>query len=138
MDGDDARARFSVARVARLATVNPSAEPHLVPIVFVAVGDTLYNVVDAKPKRTTELKRLANVEANPEVCVLVDHYDDADWRLLWWVRGDGFGRVLHPDDAEAQRAIDALAAKYQQYREQRPNGPVLAIDVRRWSGWAAG
>jgi PPOX class probable F420-dependent enzyme len=129
-----ARRRFSSARVARLATVDAAGKPHLVPIVFALEGETLYSVVDAKPKRTTELARLRNVTANPHVSVLVDHYDDTDWDALWWVRADGLGRVLEPGAPEADSATSLLAARYPQ---QRPTGAVLAIDVERWSGWAA-
>jgi hypothetical protein len=30
-----------------------------------------------------------------------------------------------------------LAERYAQYRVQPPPGPVIAIDVERWSGWSA-
>ncbi|MGX7681353.1 TIGR03668 family PPOX class F420-dependent oxidoreductase [Jatrophihabitans sp. DSM 45814] len=133
----DAKQRFSEARVARLATVDASGVPHLVPIVFVVIGEVIYSAVDAKPKRSPELRRLANVSINPAVCLLADHYDDANWSRLWWARADGVGTVLPPDSAEATRAIDSLAERYPQHREQRPPGPVLAVEVSRWSGWAA-
>lgn len=135
MNTAEARRRFAAARVARLATVNAAGHPHLVPIVFAVAGETIYSAVDAKPKRTTALRRLANVAANPAVAVLVDHYDD-DWDELWWVRADGTGRVLAPGEPEARRAV-ALLADYLQYRQSPPSGPVLAVDVTRWSGWAA-
>ena len=102
------------ARVARLATVDPEGRPHVVPICFVLDGDTLYTAVDEKPKRTRLLKRLANIEANPRVEVLIDHYED-DWSRLWWVRLRGSARIV-----EDPRAVDLLAAKYPQYRERRP------------------
>ena len=60
----------------------------MVPIVFAVEGDTIYNAVDHKPKRSTQLRRLANIAENPAVSVLVDYYDD-DWDELWWVRADG-------------------------------------------------
>jgi PPOX class probable F420-dependent enzyme len=129
-----ARERFAAARVARLATADSSGRPHLVPVVFAVQGDQLYSVVDAKPKRATALRRLANVRANPAVSLLVDHYDDGDWSALWWARADGRGRVLEAQDAEAVHAVDLLGAKYPQ---QRAVGAVLAVDVERWSGWAA-
>ena len=132
-----ARRLFDAARVARLATVDGDGRPHLVPIVFVIEGDTIFSAVDAKPKRTTALRRLANVEANPAVSVLVDHYDDADWTALRWARADGPARVLAPDHPQARAALVLLADKYPQHREQPPPGPVLAIDVSRWSGWSA-
>jgi PPOX class probable F420-dependent enzyme len=131
-----ARERFAEARVAHLATADREARPHLVPIVFAVAGDTIYSAVDAKPKRGTELRRLANVAANPRVAVLVDHYDE-DWNRLWWARADGTARVLGAGDAEARAALALLAGRYPQYREQPPPGPVLAVDVDRWSGWSA-
>ncbi len=134
MTANDARRRFASARVARLATVDADAQPHLVAIVFAIAGETIYSVVDAKPKRTTELRRLRNVRSNPLVSVLVDHYDDHDWDALWWVRADGAARVLDPDEPEARRAVELLAHRYP---KQRARGQVLAIDVRRWSGWEA-
>jgi PPOX class probable F420-dependent enzyme len=133
----EARRRFAAARVARLATADASGRPHVVPIVFAVTGETIYSAVDAKPKGTTALRRLANVRENPALAVLVDHYDDADWAALWWVRADGTGRVLHVGEAEADRAIELLAERYVQDREQPPPGPVLAVDVERWSGWSA-
>jgi PPOX class probable F420-dependent enzyme len=133
LGSERSRALFVDARVARLATVTAEGAPHVVPIVFVGHGSTLYSAVDAKPKRTTALSRLANIAANPRVSVLVDQYDD-DWTQLWWVRADGTARVLD-DPADA---LGLLAEKYPQYREQPPPGPVIAVDVQRWIGWAAG
>ncbi|MFL5863487.1 MAG: TIGR03668 family PPOX class F420-dependent oxidoreductase [Solirubrobacteraceae bacterium] len=130
-----ARERFAAARVARLATADAGGRPHLVPVVFAVDGDRIFTVVDAKPKRTTLLRRLANVTENPQVALLVDHYDDADWDALWWVRADGRGRVLDPaQDEEARRAVELLRGRYPQ---QRAVGAVLAVDVERWSGWSA-
>ena len=130
----EARARFALARVARLATASADGQPHLVPIVFVVAGDVLYSAVDAKPKRSTSLRRLANIAANANVAVLVDHYDD-DWQQLWWARADGTARLV--DGEEAERAIGLLSGRYPVYRVEPPPGPVIAIDVTRWSGWSA-
>jgi PPOX class probable F420-dependent enzyme len=131
----EARSRFAAARVARLATADAQGRPHLIPIVFAVDGDRVYSVVDAKPKRTRALRRLANVSQNPAVALLVDHYDDSDWDALWWVRAEGQARVLDPQDPEAANAIALLK---QRYPQQRATGQVLAVDVERWSGWAAG
>ena len=105
--------------------------PHVVPICFVIDGATLYTAVDEKPKRTRRLKRLENIEANPAVEVLVDHYDD-DWSQLWWVRLRGRARIV-----EDPGAVDLLAAKYPQYRERRPEGPVIAIEIEERSEWTS-
>jgi PPOX class probable F420-dependent enzyme len=129
----DARARFAAARVARLATADAAGRPHLVPVCFAVAGDTVYSAVDEiKPKATLRLRRLRNVAENPAVSLLVDHYSD-DWSALWWVRADGHARVLEA----APDAIALLAARYSQYRDAPPAGPVLAVDVERWSGWSA-
>ncbi|HYM59024.1 MAG TPA: TIGR03668 family PPOX class F420-dependent oxidoreductase [Solirubrobacteraceae bacterium] len=135
MTSDAARRLFAAARVARLATADASGGPHLVPIVFALAGDTIVSAVDAKPKRTTALRRLRNVAENPRVALLADHYDDADWSELWWVRAEGEARVLGGDDAAPGLAL--LCERYAQYRAERPAGPVLAIEVDRWSGWHA-
>jgi PPOX class probable F420-dependent enzyme len=131
----EARSRFAAARVARLATADAQGRPHLIPIVFAVDGDRVYSVVDAKPKRTRALRRLANVSQNPAVALLVDHYDDSDWDALWWVRAEGQARILDPEEPEAANAIALLK---QRYPQQRATGQVLAVDVERWSGWAAG
>jgi PPOX class probable F420-dependent enzyme len=132
---DELRPRVATAPVARLATIDPSGRPHVVPICFALDGEILYTAVDRKRKRSRNLKRLANVRAHPVVEVLVDHYDD-DWEKLWWVRLRGRGRVLERGP-EHDRALALLAAKYRQYREQPPPGPVLAIDLDGWRGWHA-
>jgi PPOX class probable F420-dependent enzyme len=121
--------------VARLATAGVDGRPHIVPIVFAVDGDTLYFAVDAKPKRTANLKRLNNIGVNPAVAVLVDHYED-DWTRLWWVRAEGTASVV-ADDAEAARAMGLLAGRYAQYRETPPPGPVVAIRIQRLTGWSA-
>jgi len=134
MDQAAAREHFASSRVAHLATIDESGRPHIVPITFAIAGDTIYFAVDQKPKRTPDLQRLRNIERNPRVAVLVDHYAE-DWRTLWWARADGTARVLMKD-AESARAIEMLVERYTQYREAAPGGPVVAIHVERWSGWS--
>jgi PPOX class probable F420-dependent enzyme len=133
MTPEEARARFASQRVARLATADSGGQPHLVAIVFAVDGDRVYSAVDDKPKRTTALRRLANVRENPAVSLLVDHYEE-DWSELWWARADGQGRVL---DAEVDEAREAIRLLSERYPQQRGAGTVLAVDVERWSGWSA-
>jgi PPOX class probable F420-dependent enzyme len=137
-----ARQRFAAARVARLATVSQDGRPHLVPITFALAGDgdhgageRIYSAVDAKPKSSPDLRRLRNIRANPQVCVLADHYED-DWGQLWWVRADGRAAILDSPAAMVP-ALGLLAGRYPQYHEQPPGGPVISIRVDRWTGWAA-
>jgi PPOX class probable F420-dependent enzyme len=121
--------------VARLATAGDDGWPHIVPITLALDADHIYTAVDAKAKTTTDLKRLRNIRANPRVAVLADHYDE-DWAALWWVRADGNASVIEaPDDMAAPLRL--LAARYPQYSGRAPQGPVISIEVIRWTGWAA-
>ena len=108
----------------------------MVPFVFALEGDTVYWAVDEKPKRSRSIKRLANIQANPNVEVVADRYTER-WDRLWWVRAAGPARIVQ-EAAEAERAHVLLAAKYRQYRKQPPRGPVVAIEVARLTWWEGG
>ena len=129
------KSRFGQARVARLASASASGLPHLVPVVFALQGDVVVIAVDQKPKSTTNLKRIRNIKANSRVSLLADEYDDTDWSRLWWVRMDGSASVV-AEGAQREEALAWLCAKYSQYREIRPDGPVIWIDVTAVSGWS--
>jgi PPOX class probable F420-dependent enzyme len=143
----EARERLARARVARLATADAAGRPHVVPICFAVAPrrvasqgpssplDIVYHAIDHKPKSGRALRRLANVAVNPSVALIADHYEDEDWAALWWVRADGRARVLEGGTVEAQEALALLVARYAQYEERPPAGPVVAVDVERWSGW---
>jgi PPOX class probable F420-dependent enzyme len=135
LDEREARRLLGGARVARLATVTPAGQPHIVPVTFAMHGDYLYSAVDAKPKTSRRLRRLANIRANPKVAVLADNYAE-DWAALWWVRADGHAEVLDEPGTMAG-PIALLQERYPQYREAQPPGPVIAVRVERCTGWAA-
>lgn len=152
MDPALARRRVAAARVGRLGTVTGEGRPHLVPCCFALLdaaraapraggpelpgggSATVVTAVDAKPKSTLALRRLANVRAHPQASLLVDHYDDADWSALWWVRVDGTARVVD-GGPQRDRALAALVAKYPQYQRTPPPGPVISIDIAAWRTW---
>jgi PPOX class probable F420-dependent enzyme len=132
MNEGEMRSRVAEARVARIGTVDEEGLAHLVPIVFVIEGDTLYSGSDAGPRR---VKRLRNIERDPRVSVLVDVYDE-DWSKVWWVRLRGRGRVAEGE--ERTRAQRLLLEKYPQFESapaREVAGPIMALDVERWSGW---
>jgi PPOX class probable F420-dependent enzyme len=133
MDEDRAWELLRSARAGHLATADAGGIPHVVPLVFAVDSRTLYWAVDHKRKRSPRLRRIANIEANPNVDVVVDRYDD-DWTRLWWVRASGSGRIVD-DEGERARALEGLANKYQQYRTTPPSGPVVAVDITRIRGW---
>ena len=118
--------------MARLATIRPDGSPRVVPISFALDGDTLYSAVDEKPKRTRRLARLADIERDARVEVVIDHYDD-DWSRLWWVRLRGRAHVVDRDE----RALELLCAKYAEYRERPPVGPFIVFDIEERTAWSA-
>jgi PPOX class probable F420-dependent enzyme len=128
-----ARERLASVPAVHLATTDEAGRPHIVVTTFAVDGDRLYTAVDAKPKRTRDLRRLRNIRANPHVAVLADHYED-DWTRLWWVRADATAEIL--EGAAMARPIALLRERYPQYRDAPPEGPVIAIAVERWTGWA--
>jgi PPOX class probable F420-dependent enzyme len=95
----------------------------------------VYTAVDAKPKTTRRLRRLANIASNPQVSLLVDHYAD-DWTQLWWVRADGVA-AIHSGGEAFDTGCRLLRAKYPQYQSVKLHGPVIAVAVQRWSSWHA-
>lgn len=122
-----------------MATVSADGSPHLVPIVFAVIDSVIYTAVDGKPKRSSKLKRLANINQTGKVSVLTDHYE-FDWDALWWVRADGSARIIDATDPEGIAAVQALVTKYPHYRDDsnlKPRGQVIAIDVRSWHCWEA-
>ncbi len=135
LDREEANRRLVAAQFGVLATVTPDGSPHAVPITFAVVDDLVMTAVDHKPKRSSRLQRIVNLEKTPSACLLV-HFDHSDWNRLWWVRADlRGGPVTDPDLQEL--ALDALVNKYPQYREQPPAGTVIGLRIERITTWAA-
>jgi len=123
------------SRVARLATIRPDGRPHIVPITFAVTDGTIVTMIDHKPKTTSRVQRLRNIEANPSVSVLVDQWAE-DWERLRWVRADGTARI-HSEDDVWRKAREVLIAKYTQYADQPPQGVAIAISIDGVTGWAS-
>lgn len=134
MERSEALLRLSEARVGRFATITADAKPHIVPITFAVLDDSVVHMVDHKPKTRTDLVRMTNLTTNPQASLLVDHYDE-DWRQLWWVRVDGRGTV-HQSGLEWERARSALVEKYSPYGERPPTGPAIYLSIENITGWA--
>lgn len=111
----------------------------MIPFVFALVeeGDdiTVYWAVDDKPKERPDIQRLANIEANPTVEFVVDHYDE-DWTKLWWIRVRGTAAVTQ-DPGERRRAIEALRLRYGAYARSPLRGTVVRIHVTDLTAWSA-
>jgi PPOX class probable F420-dependent enzyme len=124
------------ARVGRLATASGDGRPLVIPVCYVFDGTHLYSAVDAKPKRTRDLRRLRNIAENPRVSLVVDEYDE-EWTRLRYVIVEGRADVL-TDGGEFARAIDLLVAKYPQYRTlglPRDAGTLIRITPDRFLPW---
>lgn len=120
------------ARVARLAYVDDRDRPRVLPVTFARSGGALWSAIDEKPKRTREPARLSHLRRRPQAALLVDAYED-DWARLAWVQV--LGRVAIVEAPDAAEALAALAAKYPQYAERTPPGPLLRLtpdSARQW------
>jgi len=114
-----------------LATVD-GTRPHIVPVVFCVHDGAFYIPVDAKPKSSTRLQRLRNIDRNPAVALLVDEYDD-DWSRLRWARIDGHAEVVAPDPV-VRRTFES---KYPQYEHIDVGNEAIRVTIRRVRSWSA-
>jgi PPOX class probable F420-dependent enzyme len=118
-------------RLAHLATASEHGQPHVVPICFTVVGQTVYSAIDEKPKRG-EPYSLRRVQAT----LVADVYDDADWSRLGFVLLSGRARMIEPGGDEHARAVASLRERYAQYASMAlDERPVLALDVERITTW---
>jgi PPOX class probable F420-dependent enzyme len=126
-------------RVGYLATVDERGRPHVVPICYAYVEGVVYSPVDEKPKRADplRLRRIRNLLLHPEVCLLVDRYDE-DWSRLAWMQIHGVASLV-TDPFERARAIEHLRVRYPQYRTMAlEDRPLIRIEPRRVVLWSAG
>ena len=135
---NDAEIAFiQMQRVARLATADADGHPHVVPVCYAFDGLRFYTPLDEKPKRVTEqqLRRVRNIEARPEVMLLIDQYDD-DWSRLGYVQVYGEATLLYPGEAGHAEALRLLRDRYKQYRTMAlETHPVIAITPQRVVSW---
>ena len=123
-------------RVARLATVSGTGNPHVTPVCFALSGESVYITIDRKPKRDASkpLQRLRNIAVNSSVALVVDHFEE-DWTQLGWVQLRGEAEVLESGE-EHDAAQTLLKSRYPQYREMQLTGlPVIAIRISRVTAW---
>ena len=124
-------------RVARLATVDPSGNPHVIPICYAFDGERVYTPIDEKAKRVTDsgLRRVRNIAAHPCVALVVDQYAD-DWSHIGYVLIRGDAALLEPGEAPHAHAVELLRERYQQYHSMRlEKHPVIAVLPRHVTSW---
>jgi len=117
-----------------MGLLDEEGAPRVLPVTFVVAEGRIWSAIDQKPKRAGEPARLRYLRRDPRAALTVDHYSD-DWEELAWVQVLGTVRIL--DLAEGAAGLGALSAKYEQYREKRPPGPLLALRPERYLWWRA-
>lgn len=122
------------ARVARLGLLDQTGAPRVLPVTFAVAEGRIWSAIDRKPKREGEPARVRFLRRDPRAALTVDHYSD-DWEQLAWVQVLGSVEILEVGEGGA--GLEALTEKYEQYRQEPPPGPVLALDPDRWLWWRA-
>ena len=135
---DSVASFITSARVGRLATVDSTGQPMVVPICYAFDGSALYSAVDAKPKQSPPegLKRIRNLRENPRVSIVIDEYEE-DWTRLRYVIIQGQADLL-TDGPQFAHGVDLLLAKYSQYRTlglARERGLMIRVTPSRVSSW---
>ena len=111
------------SRIARLATVDPeNNQPYVVPVVFAVDGNNIFIPIDDKTKRvnSNQLKRVKNIQKNPNISFLIDTYDDKDWNNLSYLMIQGKARIANMvnDIDTVKKAHSLLFNKYLQYKNR--------------------
>jgi PPOX class probable F420-dependent enzyme len=122
------------SRVARLGLLDEEGAPRVLPVTFAVAEGRIWSAIDQKPKRAEEPARLRFLRRDPRAALTVDRYSD-DWEELAWVQV--LGRVEIVEVGEGGAGLEALREKYEQYRDEAPPGPLLALEPRRYLSWRA-
>ena len=132
------------SRIARLATVDPeNNQPYLVPVVFAFDGNNIFIPIDDKPKKTinsNQLKRVKNIQKNPNISFLIDTYDDEDWNNLSYLIIQGKARIvvnrLKDTNTTINTSHSLLSEKYLQYKKLVGMGDsCIVIDIQKVIKW---
>jgi len=132
---DEAMRRALAADHGILATQDAVHGASLVPACFAIDEDRLAIPIDSvKPKGSTALGRVRNLERDPRAALLVEHWDPVDWSRLWWVQ------VLLVRTEEPRERVERLERRlrerYPQYREG-PFLDILTFRIEKIGGWEA-
>ena len=131
------------SKIARLATVDPeNNQPYVVPVVFVFNGTNIFIPIDDKPKKivdSNQLKRVKNIQKNPNISFLIDTYDDEDWNNLSYVMIQGKATIVVnrlKDIDTIQKVHSLLSEKYFQYKKLVGMGDsCIVIDIQKVIKW---
>ena len=127
---------FETWPIAHLATADQDATPHVIPVCCVSDGDSIFSVIDQKPKtvKLTNLKRVRNILCNPKVSLVIDHNDN-NWQKLWYLLIMGNASLINTGSSHS-KAIELLHIKYPQYHDMDiDNNPIIQINPTRIVAW---
>lgn len=135
LTADEAVRRATAADHGVLATLHPPRGADLVPACFAIQDGWLAIPIDqVKPKGSTALGRIRNLERDPRATLLVEHWDAADWSRLWWVR---LFLAWTPAPAGVRTALEAsLRLRYPQYAIAT-FAELLTFRIDHVGGWSA-
>jgi len=135
LDRDEALRRALAAEHGILATQDPVHGASLVPACYAIDGDRLAIPIDSvKPKGSTALGRVRNLERDPRAALLVEQWDPTDWSRLWWVH---LRLVRTQEPAERIAVLErGLRERYPQYRDSA-FVDVLTFRIEKIGGWEA-
>lgn len=131
------RAYLQQAPLGRLATADAEGNPHVVPVCFALDAERVVSAIDEKPQRVApaDLRRVRDIESNPRVALVVDHYSE-DWSELGWVQIRGTATLPEPGEDGHGAGVRRLEEKYDQYgSHDLGSRPLLSIEpgsVRSW------
>ncbi|MDF2738463.1 MAG: Pyridoxamine 5-phosphate oxidase [Nitrososphaeraceae archaeon] len=131
------------SRIARLATVDPeNNQPYVVPVVFAFDDNNIFIPIDDKPKKNknlNQLKRVKNIQKNPNISFLIDTYDDKDWNNLSYLMIQGKARIINMvnDKDTIKQAHSLLSDKYLQYKNTivGMGDNCIVIDIQKAITW---
>ncbi len=129
---------ISSQRIGRLATVDETGKPLVLPVCFALLDNIIYTPIDKKPKRVAadNLKRLKNISVNPNVSIVFDKYYE-DWSRLNYIIIEGRAIVIHEGE-EYKHSLQSLVQKYDQYRKMgllELGLPVIKIKPKKIICW---
>ncbi|MCH7940396.1 MAG: TIGR03668 family PPOX class F420-dependent oxidoreductase [Thaumarchaeota archaeon] len=125
------------SKVARLATVDQKSCPYVVPVVFVFHENSFFIPLDEKVKTVNarKLKRVKNIEKNPNVTLLIDKYQN-DWKKLFFLMIHGKATVIDGKNSKLMDKIHKLLiSKYPQYKKTGIGNSCITINPTKVTFW---
>ena len=97
-------------------------------------------MINLKKNKFHQLKRVKNIQNNPNISFLIDTYDDKDWNNLSYLMIQGKARIVEnmlKDIDTIKTAHSLLSEKYLQYKklEVGIGNSCIVIDIQKTTRW---